>query len=140
MREWRGSRLSVCILLSLSQLVISRKKFLQIMCPPEYCFKHDFHHCWADGSWLMTVGKKSQEFLLQQCFFSVNKNSCFYSQMCSLHPGGEKSQKEKQDDSTAAIIMTCDVWLMIASVVCVCFSFDMLFSLRGSCVFCRRNI
>lgn len=50
--------------------------------------------------------------------------------MFSLHPGGETRQGKKQDDSKAAILMTCDVWLVMASVACVCFSFDMLFSLQ----------
>lgn len=100
------------------------------MYPPKHCCRHSFHHCWTDGSWLMTVGKKKDTGISNiEMLFSVNKTSSFYSQMCSLCPGGETRQREKQDDCKVAILMTCDVWLVMASAAYVCFSFDMLFSL-----------
>lgn len=106
------------------------------MYPPHYCFKCFFTTAGQRVVGWWQWGKKVTRISNTEIFFSVNKSCVFCSQMCSLHPGGER---EKQDDSKAAIIMTCDVWLATVSVVYVCFLFDMLFSLRESCGFCWRN-
>lgn len=92
------------------------------MYPPKHCCRHSFHHCWTDGSWLMTVGKKKDTGISNiEMLFSVNKTSSFYSQMCSLCPGGETRQRKTRWLQSSN---TNDLWCLAGDgLCCLCLFF-----------------